>query len=364
VVAQGAGVANLGKIDHIVVLMLENRSFDHMLGYLSLEPNRLYAISGRAARSRDDRPRNLPPMYNQPSFVRHLDAHGVTWRWYSFEVGTLRLADARYALGRHDRFAFFSRENLNWKAALEVRIDSRAESFLEDAARGTLPSVSWIDPNFSNFNPIGFQPNDDHAPADIKDGQELVLAVYHALAASPQWQKTMLVIFYDEHGGFYDHVPPPAATDDNRRMFGHYGVRVPALIVSPWVEPGSVSATVFDHTSIIKTILLRFAPDALSRPRRHRGLLARAASTGHPCYLGRRVAQAHDLGGLLTRTAPRPPPGRYTLIRDAAARAAARPQGAEIRGDALGPRPATDLQMRIAAAARELRKRGHPEGRP
>ncbi len=74
-------------------------------------PNRLYAISGRAARSRDDLPHNRPPMYNQPSFVRHLDAHGVTWRWYSFEVGTLRLVDARYKLGHHDSFAFFSRGN-------------------------------------------------------------------------------------------------------------------------------------------------------------------------------------------------------------------------------------------------------------
>ena len=473
-VAQDAGLANLRKIDHIVVLMLENRSFDHMLGYLSLEggrddidglreelandydgrrypihhlettailddpdhsarsvdlqlgggemngfvasfadtlsrrgvevadpgrvmgyydaadvpvydhlarqfavcdrwfssvpgatwPNRLYAISGGAARSRDDLPHNRPPMYNQPSFVRHLDAHGVSWRWYSFEVGTLRLADARYKLGHHDRFAFFSRENLNWKAALEIRMDAFASSFLEDAARGTLPSVSWIDPNFSNFNPIGFQPNDDHAPADIKDGQELVLAVYHALAASPQWDKTMLVIAYDEHGGFYDHVPPPAAPDDNRRTFGRYGVRVPALVVSPWIEPGSVSKTVFDHTSIIKTILLRFAPDALSRPKRHRGLLARVTSAGHPRYPGTRVVQAHDLGELLTRSAPRPAPDRFALIQDAAARAAARPQGAKIHGDALGRPPATDLQIRMAAAARELRRRGHPEGRP
>jgi phospholipase C len=171
-------------------------------------PNRLYAICGRAAGSRDDLPHNLPPLYNQPSFVRHLDADGITWRWYSFEGGTLRFADAHYALGHHDRFAFFSRTNLNWKARLEVRIDTQAASFLEDAARGTPPSVSWIDPNFSNFNPIGFQPNDDHAPADIKDSQEFVLAVYHALAASPQWEKTLLVIFYDEDGGFFDHVAP------------------------------------------------------------------------------------------------------------------------------------------------------------
>jgi phospholipase C len=224
--------------------------------------------------------------------------------------------------------------------------------------------VSWIDPNFSNFNPIGFQPNDDHAPADIRDGQELVLAVYHALATGPQWDKTMLIIFYDEHGGFYDHVPPPAAPDDDERMFGRYGVRVPALIVSPWTEPGSVSTTVFDHTSIISTILRRFAPDALNQPDRHRGLLARAASAGHPRYLGTRVAQAHHLGELLTRTVPRPAPDRVTLIQDSIERAAARPLGAEIPADAHGPRPATDLQIKIAAAARELRRRGHPENQP
>jgi phospholipase C len=474
VVAQETGSANLQKIEHIVVLMLENRSFDHMLGYLSLEggredidglreefandydgrsypvrhlettaipddpdhsassvdlqigdgemdgfvtsfaetlarrgvadgdpgrvmgyynaadvpvydhlarefavcdrwfssvpgatwPNRLYALSGRAARSRDDLPHNLPPMYNQPSFVRHLDAHGVTWRWYSFEVGTLRLADARYALGHHDSFAFFSREDLNWKASLELRVDAVAASFLEDAARGTLPSVSWIDPNFSNFNPVGFQPNDDHAPADIKDGQELVLAVYHALAAGPQWDKTMLVIFYDEHGGFYDHVPPPAAPDDNQRMFGRYGVRVPALVVAPWIEPGSVATTVFDHTSIMKTILLRFAPDALGQPKHHRGLLARAFAAGHPSYLGKRVTQAHDLGELLTRSTPRPAPDRVLLIKDAAAHAAARPEGPMIHGYPNARRPATDLQLSIAAATRALRKRGHPHDRP
>jgi phospholipase C len=472
-VAQDISPANLQKIDHIVVLMLENRSFDHMLGYLSLEggrgdidglreefanvhdghrypvhhldttaipddpdhsarsvdrqvgggkmdgfvasyaetlsrggvkdgdpgrvmgyynaadvpvydhlarefavcerwfssvpgatwPNRLYAITGRAARSRDDLPHNLPPMYNQPSFVRHLDAGGISWRWYSFEVGTLRMADAHYALGHHGNFAFFSKENLNWKAALEVRIDAQTTSFLEDAARGTLPSVSWIDPNFSNFNPIGFQPNDDHAPADIRDGQELVLAVYHALATGPQWEKTMLVIFYDEHGGFYDHVPPPVAADDHRRMFGRYGVRVPALVVSPWAEAGSVSTTVFDHTSIIKTILLRFAPDALSRPWRHRGLLARFVTAGHPRHLGTRVAQANDLGELLVRSAPRPAPDRVKLIHEAAARAAARPQGTQVHGDAPAL-PPTDLQISLAAATRELRRRGHPAGRP
>ena len=467
-------VANLDKVDHIVVLMLENRSFDHMLGYLSLEggradvdglraefanvhdgrkypvhhlgttaipddpdhsatsvdlqvgegkmdgfvasfaqtlasrqiqdadagrvmgyynsadvpvynhlasefaicdrwfssvpgatwPNRLYALCGRAAGSRDDLPPHVPPLYDQPSFVRHLDNAGVSWRWYSFEGGTLRFADAHYCLGHRDRFAFFSTQNLNWKTRLEVGIDARAASFLEDAARGELPSVAWIDPNFSNFNPIGFQPNDDHAPADIKDGQELVLAVYHALATGPQWEKTLLIIFYDEHGGFFDHVPPPGAADDDPQTFGRYGVRVPALIVSPWVEPRSVSHTLFDHTSIIKTILLRFCPGALNQPKRSQGPFARLTRAGRPRYPGTRVAHANDLAGLLTRTAPRPAPQRYALIQDAAARAAARTEGAPIDQDATAAGPATELQIRIAAANRELRNRGHPPGRP
>jgi phospholipase C len=140
-------------------------------------------------------------------------------------------------------------------------------------------------------------------------------------------------------------------------------VRVPALVVSPWVEPGSVSTTFFDHTSIIKTILLRFAPDALDPPTRRRGLLARATSAGHPRYLGTRVAHARDLGALLTRTSPQPAPDRLALIDDAAARAAARPQGAMVHRYPSAPHPATDLQIRIAAAARELRRRGHPENR-
>jgi Phosphoesterase family len=113
----------------------------------------------------------------------------------------------------------------------------------------TLQRVSWIDPAFTNFNPLGLSVNDDHPMADIKDGQDLVLAVYDALASSPQWDRSLLVVVYDENGGFYDHVPPPQAADDDPEMFGRYGVPVPAIIVSPWIEPCTVSHTLFDHTS-------------------------------------------------------------------------------------------------------------------
>ena len=90
------------------------------------------------------------------------------------------------------------------------RTAALGRSFLEHAASGDLPSVSWIDPNFVDFDLLGpAGSNDDHPPSDVKAGQQLVLALYAALASSPTWSKTLLVITYDEHGGFFDHVPAP-----------------------------------------------------------------------------------------------------------------------------------------------------------
>src|SRR5262249_12629106 len=110
-------------------------------------------------------------------------------------------------------------------------------------------------------------PNDQHPPYDVRFGEKLIYDVYTALRASPRWEKTLLLITYDEHGGCYDHLPPPRATppdgatnNDYGFTFDRYGVRVPALVISPWVEPGSVlsplteSGVPFDHTSIIKTV--------------------------------------------------------------------------------------------------------------
>ena len=259
------------------------------------------------------------------------------------------------------RFGYFSKNGLPWRAVLDLAVNQKLPSFLGDATAGTLPPVSWIDPAFTNFNPLGFPVNDDHPPADIKDGQDLVLAAYDALASSPQWEASLLVIVYDEHGGFYDHVPPPQAADDEPEMFGRYGVRVPAIIVSPWVEPRTVSSTVFDHTSIIKTILLRFCPQALGERQPTR---ARRARLG-PQYPGLRVAQASHLGELLTRSTARPAPPRDALLQQAAARAVSA-ETSQPRPGRPGPadRPLNDLQKSILAATRELRRRGHPPNAP
>jgi phospholipase C len=137
---------------------------------------------------------------------------------------------------------------------------------------------------------------------------------------------------------------------------------VPALIVSPWVEPGSVSHTLFDHTSVLKTILLRFcAADLEHRNRRER--LAAWLRAGHPHYMGTRVAHASNLGELLTRDTPRPAPAHHGLTAAAAAWAAEQAQAAAAGEREADPRPPTDWQKHIAAATHLLRSRGHLAGR-
>lgn len=233
-------------------------------------PNRLYAVTGRADGSKDNK---TIPIYNLPAFVRKLDAKKVSWDWYSdnFFGSTLNLTDGRY----------------------RSRSVYHLEDFYQQAADGTLPSVCWIDPLFIN-SPGVIAANDDHPPADVRHGQEFVLNIYHALASNPvEWNKTLFVLVYDEHGGFYDHIVPPAA-EDNRPSFRSYGARVPAILVSAWVPQGKAVSNLFDHTSIIKTILLRFC----------------RATDGTIPDMGKRVMAANHLGYALTEATPRPSPSK------------------------------------------------------
>jgi phospholipase C len=246
-------------------------------------PNRLYALCGESNGSHDNK--RLAgkidwPLYHLPSFVRHLDRAKVSWRWYharqaDLEPPTLQVADAKYLwkLGGGEHYALFDRPE-----AL-----GRQASFLDDAREGHLQSVSWIDPDFGITKRK--ESNDDHPPADISHAQALVRKVANAIMEGPQWERTLLVVTYDEHGGFFDHVEPPAAPDDRPNM-RRYGPRVPAFVISPYVEPSSVSTLVFDHTSIIRTILDRFC------------------ERENP-WMGARVGNANSLGRLLERGTPR-----------------------------------------------------------
>jgi phospholipase C len=253
-------------------------------------PNRLYAMTGQSAGSRDDQ---SVPIYCLPTFVRYLDEAGVPWRWYSYDPGTLRAADPEYRLSHHGNFGYVDERKLSVD---ETELGRLAEngSFLDDVAAGKLPAVSWIDPHFKDLRVLGPDSNDDHPPSDVLAGQDLILTVYHALSSNPDtWAKTLLIIVYDEHGGFYDHVAPPAATDDDPN-FRRLGVRVPALLVSPLVAAGSTSSRLlppdfhFDHASIIKTIFTRFCQ-----------------ADGQIPAMTARVAAANHLGHLLVDGKPR-----------------------------------------------------------
>ena len=128
-----------------------------------------------------------------------------------------------------------------------------AGQFFTDCKNGTLPPVVYIDPSF--------YVDDDHPPIHPINGQQLLAAVYTALAKSPQWNNIMLVVAYDENGGFFDHVAPPTTMDDTAKNFpkavtgfDQCGFRIPALVVGPYAKQNYVSSVVYDHTSAIKNI--------------------------------------------------------------------------------------------------------------
>jgi phospholipase C len=135
------------------------------------------------------------------------------------------------------------------------------DDFMEACAKGSLPKYSFIEPSFLN------NPNDQHPPHDLVAGEQFLFDIWKAVSESPAWEQTLLLITYDEHGGTYDHVMPPwnAATPDLESnpgeegfTFHRFGIRVPMVAVSPWIQAGTVfrsdSATPYDHTSILATL--------------------------------------------------------------------------------------------------------------
>jgi phospholipase C len=126
------------------------------------------------------------------------------------------------------------------------------ETFFDQAAAGTLPNFALIDPGF-----FGAGANDDHPDRDVRLGQALIATVYEALRQSPQWHRCLFVLTYDEHGGFFDHVPPPEVADDHDD-FRRLGFRVPTLVAGGPVRRGQVVSTTLEHSSVVATLTRRF----------------------------------------------------------------------------------------------------------
>ena len=189
-------------------------------------PNRLYLHCGTSAGNEVDE----PLLSNEPKTIwEHLADKGKT--------------GINYHAGRTVHIA----HTLPNKA--DKITGAKIDELFTAAANGTLPDVSYVDPDFSV--------NCDHPNHDIRLGQAFVQSIYQALAKGPKWQKTLFIVCYDEHGGFYDHVSPGEAPD-RYPDFRRFGFRVPAMIAGGMVKRGYLATRRFDHTSVLATLALRY----------------------------------------------------------------------------------------------------------
>jgi phospholipase C len=304
--------------EQVPVLSQLAKSFavcDRWFGSVPCEtwPNRSFVHAGTSF----GRLNNLDQEYNDfgaPNFFIYagkrtifdvLDEQHISWKVYSdmgFIPSALDLtAGLRFMVSLTSSQFWNISQKLKWAAAPFEQFQSQAEA-------GHLPAYSFIEPQFfGGFNDRHPGPNDQH-PADncdIRRGEEFLFRIWQAVSTSPAWNRTLLVITYDEHGGCYDHLPPPrTATPPDASQpqfdrftpwspFTQWGVRVPAVLVSPYIEEGTVfrsgSGVEYDHTSILATL---------------RDWIFRGGRTGH--FLdSERVGKAPTLWPLLTRSTPR-----------------------------------------------------------
>jgi len=219
-------------------------------------PNRAYWLAGTSLghRANDGVLDAVAGGSPVPTIFNRLDDVGVDWTNY---FGNLSIVSILGDGGPYDLRLDERRNRIRRYGDAQYG----AGQFFSDAAAGKLPPVVYIDP--------AFYENDDHPPIHPIMGQELIASVYTALATSPQWKNCLLVITYDEHGGFYDHVPPPTVTDDTLETYGvdgfqQLGFRVPTMVIGPYVKQGYVSSVQYDHTSALKHLQNTFGFEPLT----------------------------------------------------------------------------------------------------
>jgi phospholipase C len=201
-------------------------------------PNRAFALAGTSQGHLDDNTKT----YTCPSVFGALTKAGVSWRVFGYDKQPLTRADfPDITSADASHFGLFT-------------------DFQAAAAAGALPGFTFLEPSWSSTG------NSQHPNYDVALGEQLIRDTYEALRSGPGWPQTLFVLTYDEHGGCYDHVPPPwGATppDDSAGEFGfgfdRFGLRVPTLLISPLIAPGTVyrvadGSVPLDHTSILKTL--------------------------------------------------------------------------------------------------------------
>ncbi|HEY7394126.1 MAG TPA: alkaline phosphatase family protein [Gemmatimonadaceae bacterium] len=334
--AQLVGAAADGGFDHVIVLMMENRSFDHMLGWVpgadgrqgglryvdhdgvqhtthklapdfqgcgradpdhSFEGGRIQFNDGACdgfLRSGDNdeyaigyyRKTDLDFFANAMEDWTTADRYfcsilGPTFpnRFYQHSARTDRISntlvqsflptiwDSLANAGLTGRYYFSDLPFVALWGAKYQSITQPIDAFFADAAAGTLPNLSFIDPKFGGEEEG--TSNDDHPHADVRAGQHFMHQLYTAITNGPAWERTVFVINYDEWGGFFDHVPPPIRPVSPEDVTagntdGRLGFRTPLLVMSPFARKKYVAHEVYDHTSILKMVEERWGLPSLS----------------------------------------------------------------------------------------------------
>jgi phospholipase C len=212
------------------------------------DPNRRYLFSGTSlGLINDSFPTELPP---NGTIFDSFNTYGISWKdYYSDNPTPLVYIGLAGKPSITDKFV-------------------KIEEFFHDAEAGTLPQFSLLDPNYTVTS--------EENPQDVQYGDQFLAEVVNAVMRGPQWSKTLMIWTYDEWGGWYDHVPPPAAIPPDDVPpdlppgslpggFDRYGFRVPAGVISPYARRDFVSNTVYDHTSVLKTVETKWNLPALTR---------------------------------------------------------------------------------------------------
>ncbi|MFL6231556.1 MAG: alkaline phosphatase family protein [Thermoanaerobaculia bacterium] len=196
-------------------------------------PNRVYQHAAVT-----DRVDNSLSLSSLPTIWDRLAQAGLRGRYYFSDLPFIALWGQRYA-----------------------SITRTYDQFLQDCASGDLPEVAFVDPPF--YSEDAGTSSDDHPHGDIRAGESWLYQTYRAVTTGSDWKHTVLVINFDEWGGFFDHVPPEEAPDVDPAL-ALRGFRVPCLIVSPFSAPGAIAQGVYDHTSVLKMIEWRWGLPPLS----------------------------------------------------------------------------------------------------
>jgi phospholipase C len=284
-------------------------------------PNRAFACAGTSQGHMNDKTKS----YTCPSIFGSLSNNNVSWSVYGYDTPPLTRNNFPDTLNAADsHFGQFP-------------------DFQAAAANGSLANYVFLEPSFDANG------NSQHPNYSVAAGEQFIHDVYYALRNGPNWNQTLLIITYDEHGGCYDHVPPPlgAVPPDNSVGeygfdFTRFGVRVPTVLVSPLIAAGAVvrvpaGATPFDHTSILKTVENRWNIPALTA----------------------RDAAAVDVSAALTLTTARtddPLAGVVVPVASGAVPGADRPSHLqEVQAELVAQLPVPDVQGHAARVASTLR---------